>query len=385
MENEKKELLADALRGGNPQAFMELFALSRHSPPTAEIAQNLRSAEEGKRNGNALAQAQGLLGAGAAYAAEGRSSGSRLALYFLGRAADLAASAGLVSSEMEALAALGDAHEALGEGEQSVACHEAHRALALRAGDSEQVAAAAGALSLAYKAQAEPEGGSASKGEAVRLQTLALASARECGDVAAQSEAIFQLGRAHLSDKDVPSAVAHFQQFLSLSRTLSDAGAPQGAEAVARGFAALAAAYIAADQCNSALDCLNELLAVATATGNGRAHADALEALGLLHAREGRWAGAETSLASAYALRRKALASGEVGSERGQVDKCAILLGLVRGASTGSRATQLFSAVQASNTEALLRWRVSRVELPGTVVPVQPAAAAVSRTEAPVG
>lgn len=113
---------------------------------------------------------------------------------------------------------------------------------------------------------------------------------------------------------------------------------------------------------------------MAHASGNDAARAHALDSIGILHARQGQYQEAESSLTEGYKLRRTLMASGSESANRPELDRCRTLLGLVKasGKGVGSRAGAMFDTVLANDVKKLLEWKISRNEL--VAVPAAPAA-----------
>lgn len=143
---------------------------------------------------------------------------------------------------------------------------------------------------------------------------------------------------------------------------------------IARAYASLAAAHQSAGDYQSASACLHDLLRVSQESGNFAAKAHALDSIGILHARQGNYQEAESSLTEGYRLRRQLMEMGSEGANRPELDRCRMLLGLVKasGKGSGTRVGAMFDTVLANDIKKLLDWKISRSEL--VQVPAAPAA-----------
>jgi tetratricopeptide (TPR) repeat protein len=299
--------------------------------------------------------------------------------------AGIARQTGDVRAEMAALHALGLSAEALSEHEQASAYHEAHRAAAEGVASSSsssstspaaaaegaaQVVLASSGLVRVYTTRAGHAEAQRDLGESLRLHLLALTAARQSGDEEWEGRTNHAVGRAYVMAGKAAEGVPYLKTYLSIATknaqgsSVAGAGAGAGAGvatgsgAVAQAYAALAAAYQALGEGAASSACLQELLDVATASGDEAAQADAAENIGILHACGGRRDEAEPFLQTAFTLRRKLVAEGRLA--RSLLDSSRIYLGMVKG---DARAAPLFAHVAKVDIVGLLNWRVQRREL----------------------
>jgi tetratricopeptide (TPR) repeat protein len=134
------------------------------------------------------------------------------------------------------LRALGQAHHALGDGEQAIVCYEQALTLSRELGDRHAEAAALDDLATAHYFLEDAE-------RAIDLHHRALALYRDAGDRWGEAECVGHLGNAHRALGNFDAALAFYGEAVTLRRDLrrtAAEGSPQRAAAWRREGEALA-------------------------------------------------------------------------------------------------------------------------------------------------
>lgn len=224
--DEVQALLIHLLTEGFPATFAEVYQLLYNKPKgngerpetrdfLVQVKAQLTLAETAKRTG----YPEGVIQAYVATAGLYRTlEQTRLAVFFLDRALNLARASSSPASECVVLHALVLAQEALGHVDGAVEAAEAHRAAAHRAGSVVEEGRAAEELVRVYRLQAsEAEGKSEAGGDdaVLQMRLMELGAARECGDPKAEAEATYAVGRAYMGAGTPAYGVSYFKQYVS--------------------------------------------------------------------------------------------------------------------------------------------------------------------------